>query len=231
MRVIIIARPDSIPAARVLATRIAADRGHTSAQIHNRDANRWDPAEMERADLVLVEKDLDDVLDAYERVNDAIREADGTPIEVLEFDPENPSEAREDSAPEAREDSAPEMVREVLPGVTDLVIALEDVEHLLDSESATFTDIAEAILASLKGEDLPEHLKPLPSEKGGQESDPEPTPPEITLLDDFPAVDKLRGAGLSTVGDVRRFGDVTQINGIGDATAEKIAAALDELEA
>lgn len=46
------------------------------------------------------------------------------------------------------------------------------------------------------------------------------------LPDDFPGVTALRDAGIKTYAQLRAAGDVTQIPGIGDATAAKIKAAL-----
>jgi hypothetical protein len=46
------------------------------------------------------------------------------------------------------------------------------------------------------------------------------------LPDDFPGVSALRDADLDTYGKVRAYGDVTDVPGIGAATAAKIKAAL-----
>lgn len=48
------------------------------------------------------------------------------------------------------------------------------------------------------------------------------------LPDDFPAINELRAAGLRTIDDVRNYEDLTQINGIGKATAGKINAIIAE---
>lgn len=48
------------------------------------------------------------------------------------------------------------------------------------------------------------------------------------LPDDFPAVDALRAAGLTTIDDVRNHDDLTTITGIGKATAGKINALIAE---
>lgn len=54
-----------------------------------------------------------------------------------------------------------------------------------------------------------------------------PTAPSA-LPDDFPAVEALRVAGLTTVEAVRAYADLTEIPGIGKTTAEKIHARLAE---
>ncbi|HEV8655638.1 MAG TPA: helix-hairpin-helix domain-containing protein [Candidatus Limnocylindria bacterium] len=46
------------------------------------------------------------------------------------------------------------------------------------------------------------------------------------LPDDFPGRDKLADAGIRTYAQLRDAGDVTEIPGIGEATAKKIADAL-----
>ena len=48
------------------------------------------------------------------------------------------------------------------------------------------------------------------------------------LPDDFPGHTALSEAGINTYAQLRRAGDVTEIPGIGPATAEKIAAELGE---
>lgn len=48
------------------------------------------------------------------------------------------------------------------------------------------------------------------------------------LPDDFPGYAALAAAGISTYAQLRKAGDVTKIEGIGPATAEKIETALSE---
>lgn len=72
---------------------------------------------------------------------------------------------------------------------------------------------------------------PTPTPPTEPEGDGEPVEPVDleTLPDDFPGVDKLREAGITTYATVAEHLDaLTDIKGIGDATAEKIRAALAE---
>lgn len=51
-------------------------------------------------------------------------------------------------------------------------------------------------------------------------------PKQGPLPEDFPGVTALQAAGISTYAQLRKAGDVTAVDGIGPATAEKIAEAL-----
>lgn len=51
------------------------------------------------------------------------------------------------------------------------------------------------------------------------------------LPDDFPAKAKLEEHGIKTYAQLRKAGDVTELEGIGTATAAKIAEALGESDA
>ncbi len=69
---------------------------------------------------------------------------------------------------------------------------------------------------------------------GTREAVVTPTPAATTtvkqgpLPDDFPGRDKLEDAGIRTYAQLRDAGDVTELPGIGDATAKKIADAMTE---
>lgn len=52
--------------------------------------------------------------------------------------------------------------------------------------------------------------------------------PKGKLPEDFPGHGALEAAGITTYAQLRKAGDVTEIPGIGKATAEKIAAELGE---
>lgn len=99
---------------------------------------------------------------------------------------------------------------------------------------------AEAERLVLKGTTPPANKKmPAPENKGGFSYEPEvkgnegvssggdEPPGGDELPDDFPAVDLLRGAGLTTFTAVR-VTDVTKIKGIGKAMARQIGEALAE---
>lgn len=89
---------------------------------------------------------------------------------------------------------------------------------------------AEAERLGLKGTTPPANKKmPAPENKGfsfpPEVKDSEGANDSDLLPDDFPAVDLLRGAGLTTLTAVRNA-DVTKIKGIGKATARQISEAL-----
>ena len=54
-----------------------------------------------------------------------------------------------------------------------------------------------------------------------------PKPLRGKLPEDFPGFKALEEAGITTYAQVRKAGDLTEIKGIGDATAASIAAALE----
>lgn len=70
------------------------------------------------------------------------------------------------------------------------------------------------------------------SADAGGETPTEPTPTETQkgkLPEDFPGREKLEAAGITSYGKLRDYeGELTEIDGIGPATAEKIQAALDD---
>lgn len=89
---------------------------------------------------------------------------------------------------------------------------------------------AEAERLGLKGTTPPANkMRPAPENKGfsfpPEVKDSEGATDSDLLPDDFPAVDLLRGAGLTTKTAVRNA-DVTKIKGVGKATARQISEAL-----
>lgn len=67
--------------------------------------------------------------------------------------------------------------------------------------------------------------------EGADATNSEPVLAKGSLPDDFPGRAALADAGVNTFTQLRKFGDVTEIAGIGPATAEKIATALAEADA
>lgn len=96
---------------------------------------------------------------------------------------------------------------------------------------------------SYKGDNTPEKKDARHEQsKGEADSDPnavaknvsdEERGPEVKkgkLPDDFPGHAALSNAGITTYAQLRKAGDVTALEGIGPATADKIKTALEESE-
>lgn len=71
-------------------------------------------------------------------------------------------------------------------------------------------------------------VEPVPANDENPEAVEEaPKPLRGKLPEDFPGFKALEEAGITTYAQVRKAGDLTEIKGIGDATAASIAAALE----
>jgi len=70
-------------------------------------------------------------------------------------------------------------------------------------------------------------VAPTASDESAVEEE-EPVVKQGKLPEDFPGHAALAEAGINTFNQLRKAGDVTEIPGIGPATAEKIQAALEE---
>lgn len=67
------------------------------------------------------------------------------------------------------------------------------------------------------------------SSSSGEDADSVDKPAQKGKLpEEFPGHGALEAAGITTYAQLRKAGDVTQVDGIGPATAEKIQAALGE---
>lgn len=96
------------------------------------------------------------------------------------------------------------------------------------------TSVSGAIRGSLDEKGFIAHRVERPVETGIEPElavEPPPpveaAPPQGKLPDDFPGHAALKSAGITTYAQLRKVGDLTKIDGIGEATAAKIQEALE----
>lgn len=78
--------------------------------------------------------------------------------------------------------------------------------------------------------ELPSSVREFVNDDGSYKGVSESKPLRGKLPEDFPGHAALEAAGITTYTQLRNAGDVTEIDGIGPATAEKIGEALAEGE-